>query len=221
MRATDVMVSWLPLSHDMGMLAFLALPMQYGVELVAVQARGVPAPPGAVGGPDQPLPRNHHLGTELRLRAARLDSRTGRTRPLRPVQPARGDQRRRTHRRPRHAVAWPRRAHASDCAPGRSPRRTAWPRPRWPSRSTTRRQVNVDRISRSDLQERALATPDAGADACGVVSVGLPVAGMEVRVVDDRSRPCPPRHVGSIEVRGAAVSRGYLTEYGWLRGGHP
>ena len=31
----DRVVSWLPLSHDMGMLAFLALPMQYGVELVA------------------------------------------------------------------------------------------------------------------------------------------------------------------------------------------
>jgi acyl-CoA synthetase (AMP-forming)/AMP-acid ligase II len=29
------MVSWLPLSHDMGILAFLALPMQYGIELVA------------------------------------------------------------------------------------------------------------------------------------------------------------------------------------------
>ena len=26
--ATDVMVSWLPLSHDMGMLAFLRTPMQ-------------------------------------------------------------------------------------------------------------------------------------------------------------------------------------------------
>ncbi len=28
----------------------------------------------------------------------------------------------------------------------------------------------------------------------------------------------PPRHVGSIEVRGAAVSRGYLTQNGWLDG---
>ena len=54
-------------------------------------------------------------------------------------------------------------------------------------------QVNVDRISRRDLQERALATPDAGADACSVVSVGLPVAGMEIRVVDYYSRPRPPR----------------------------
>ena len=33
--STDVMVTWLPLSHDMGMLAFLTHPMQLGVELVA------------------------------------------------------------------------------------------------------------------------------------------------------------------------------------------
>ena len=32
------------------------------------------------------------------------------------------------------------------------------------------------------------------------------------------ARPQPPRHIGSIEVRGAAVSRGYLTENGWLDG---
>ena len=73
-------------------------------------------------------------------------------------------------------------------------------------------------ISRRDLHERAVATPDTAADARSVVSVGVPVIGMEVRIVDERSRPLPPRHIGSIEVRGAAVSRGYLTENGWLDG---
>jgi fatty-acyl-CoA synthase len=78
--------------------------------------------------------------------------------------------------------------------------------------------VNVDAISRRDLHERAVAVPDSGADARTVVSVGVPVRGIEVRVVDHRSRPHPPRRVGSIEIRGAAVSRGYLTENGWLDG---
>ncbi len=32
----DVMVSWLPLSHDMGMVAFICFPMQLGVEAVVV-----------------------------------------------------------------------------------------------------------------------------------------------------------------------------------------
>ncbi len=33
---TDVMVSWLPLFHDMGMVGFLTVPMTFGVELVKV-----------------------------------------------------------------------------------------------------------------------------------------------------------------------------------------
>src|SRR6478752_3560245 len=34
--ATDVFASWLPLSHDMGMIAFVCLPMQLGLEVVIV-----------------------------------------------------------------------------------------------------------------------------------------------------------------------------------------
>ena len=33
---TDVIVSWLPLFHDMGMTGFLAVPMYFGAELVKV-----------------------------------------------------------------------------------------------------------------------------------------------------------------------------------------
>ena len=32
----DVMVSWLPLFHDMGMVGFLTVPMHFGAELVKV-----------------------------------------------------------------------------------------------------------------------------------------------------------------------------------------
>lgn len=33
---TDVMISWLPLFHDMGMVGFLTVPMMFGIELVSV-----------------------------------------------------------------------------------------------------------------------------------------------------------------------------------------
>jgi fatty-acyl-CoA synthase len=33
---SDVMISWLPLFHDMGMVGFLTLPMQFGAEIVSV-----------------------------------------------------------------------------------------------------------------------------------------------------------------------------------------
>ena len=32
----DVMLSWLPLSHDMGMVAFICFPMQLGIEAVVI-----------------------------------------------------------------------------------------------------------------------------------------------------------------------------------------
>jgi len=59
-------------------------------------------------------------------------------------------------------------------------------------------------------------------------SIGRGLAGVEVRVVDSESRPCPPREVGEIIARGANVMMGYwrnpeLTAEtivdGWLRTG--
>src|SRR4029078_13518376 len=35
-RDTDVIVSWLPLFHDMGMTGFLTVPMYFGAELVKI-----------------------------------------------------------------------------------------------------------------------------------------------------------------------------------------
>ena len=34
--SSDVMVSWLPLFHDMGMVGFLTIPMTVGLDLVSV-----------------------------------------------------------------------------------------------------------------------------------------------------------------------------------------
>ena len=46
-RCTDeVMVSWLPLYHDMGLVGFLALPMTMGVELVQAAPQDFMAKPG-------------------------------------------------------------------------------------------------------------------------------------------------------------------------------
>ena len=216
--STDVMVTWLPLSHDMGMIAFLTTPMQLGIELVAATADQFLRRPALWPDLITRYRGTITCRTQLRLCAARPDPGTRRTGRLRPVQPARRDQRRRTHRRPRPASSG-----AGGCSLRAAPGAIT---PAYGMAETTlaisfdtyRQPVNVDVISRRDLHERAVATPDTGADARSVVSVGVPVAGIEVRIVDDRSRPHPPRHIGSIEVRGAAVSRGYLTENGWLDG---
>jgi fatty-acyl-CoA synthase len=214
---TDVMVTWLPLSHDMGMIAFLALPMQLGVELVAATPDEFLRRPalwpelitryrGAItSGPnfaysvlaltlERANPDDYDLSS---LRAA--------------INGAEPIDARAVHRLAQAGARFGLRPGAITPAYGMAETTLAISFDKSP-------QINVDVISRRDLDERGVATPDSAADARSVVSVGLPVAGMEIRIVDDESRPRPPRHVGSIEVRGAAVSRGYLTENGWLDG---
>jgi fatty-acyl-CoA synthase len=214
--STDVMVTWLPLSHDMGMIAFLTTPMQLGIELVATT-------------PDQFL-RRPALWPELISRyrgsitcgpnfAYALLARTlERAEPdgydlssLRvAINGAEPIDARDVRRLEQAGARFGLPPGAITPAYGMAETTLAI------SFDTYRQAVTVDMISRRDLHESAVATPDTGADARSVVSVGVPVAGIGVRIVDDRSRPHPPRHIGSIEVRGAAVSRGYLTENGWL-----
>ncbi len=215
--ATDVMVSWLPLSHDMGMLAFLALPMQYGVEVVASRPEEFLRRPALWAdlisryrGTITSGPNFAYALLALTLERAepgRFDLSSLRV----AINGAEPIDDRDTSRLAEAGARFGLRPGAITPAYGMAEATLAITFDNSP-------RVNVDRISRSDLQERALATPDAGTDACRVVSVGLPVAGMEIRVVDDYSLPRPPRHVGSIEVRGAAVSAGYLTERGWREG---
>ena len=216
--STDVMVTWLPLSHDMGMIAFLTTPMQLGIELVATTADQFLRRPalwpdlitryrGTITcGPNfayallaRTLERAEPDGYDLSsLRVAINGAEPIDARDLRRLEQAGA----------RFGLS----PGAITPAYGMAETTLAI------SFDTYRQPVTVDVISRRDLHERAVATPDTGADARSVVSVGVPVAGIEVRIVDDRSRPHPPRHIGSIEVRGAAVSRGYLTENGWLDG---
>lgn len=214
---TDVMVSWLPLSHDMGMLAFLTLPMQYGVELVAARPEEFLRRPAVWADLIQ-----RHRGTVtsgpnfayalLALTLERADAGRFDLSSLRvAINGAEPIDARDTDRLAEAGARFGLSAGAITPAYGMAEATLA-------ITFDKSARVVVDRISRADLQERGLATPDDGADACGVVSVGRPVVGMEVRVVDDHARSRPVRHVGSIEVRGLAVSSGYLTEHGWREG---
>ncbi|MDX3068348.1 AMP-binding protein, partial [Streptomyces sp. ND04-05B] len=83
------------------------------------------------------------------------------------------------------------------------------------------------RLERAALG-RGVAVDLASGDAVEVMDVGLPVPGCSVRVTDDARRPLGDRRVGHIEVRGPQVARGYhrLPEAtaqsfadGWLRTG--
>ncbi|MBO0864228.1 MAG: AMP-binding protein, partial [Mycobacterium sp.] len=215
---TDVMVSWLPLSHDMGMVGFLAAPMQLGIELVAAA-------------PEQFL-RRPALWPELVTRyRGTLTAAPNFAYALLALTLERAEPGDYDLSSLRVAINGAEPIDARDVRRvARAGARFGLPpgaiTPAYGMAETTLgisfdaspQVVNVDVISRRDLHERAVATPDVGPDARTIVSVGVPVSGVQVRVVDDRSRPLRPRRIGSIEVRGAAVSRGYLTEKGWLTG---
>ncbi|MEZ3180693.1 amino acid adenylation domain-containing protein [Streptomyces pimonensis] len=83
-------------------------------------------------------------------------------------------------------------------------------------------------LERAALSRGRAVECGPGGDAVELMDVGLPVPGCSVRVTDDRGRPLGDRRVGHVEVCGPQVARGYhgLPEAtaaafadGWLRTG--
>jgi 1-acyl-sn-glycerol-3-phosphate acyltransferase len=87
----------------------------------------------------------------------------------------------------------------------------------------------IDRVRREALAAGS-ALPAALEDinALQLVACGRPLPGHEVRIVDDTGRELPPRRVGRLEFRGPSATRGYyrnaeasakLIRDGWLDSG--
>ena len=88
----------------------------------------------------------------------------------------------------------------------------------------------IDRVRREPLAASGEAVPAAADDvhALQLVACGRPLPGHEVRIVDDSGRELPPRRVGRLEFRGPSTTRGYyrnaeatakLIRGGWLDSG--
>ncbi len=73
----------------------------------------------------------------------------------------------------------------------------------------------VDHVSRQHLtrDNRAIPVSAEAEHAQQVVSVGLPVPGLEVRIARDRTVQ-GPREIGAIELRGPSIAQHYLTDDG-------
>ena len=216
----DVMVSWLPLYHDMGLVGFLPIPMTTGTQLVQAAPQDFMAKPGDVDAVDQRLRR-------YRRRPARTSpgcwppGRSGGWQRPRPVAADAGAERRRAGRpagrrgvrRGRRAV----RVHApAACSP-----RSAWPR--WPSAARSRRAAGAWSSTRSTalvLERDRVAKPTVARPDDEEIAVrhlpllGTPVPGLEMRIVDPetlrgparapRRRAAAARHVGDARLLQAA-----------------
>ncbi|HEY3685553.1 MAG TPA: fatty acyl-AMP ligase [Streptosporangiaceae bacterium] len=210
---TDVMVSWLPLFHDMGMVGFLIVPMMLGIELVKV------TPVEFLGGPlTWPELITRYGGTVtaapnfayaiIGRRLAHVADGTYDLSTLRlalngaePIDPAAirtfCDAAERFGMSP----------GAVFCAYGMAEATLGV------AFAPLGRGMVVDHIDPDDLELRHRATPVAAdrPDARAFPLLGPPVPGIEVAVTGEDGEPLGEREVGLLRLRGASISPGYLT----------
>jgi fatty-acyl-CoA synthase len=215
----EVMVSWLPLYHDMGLVGFLAIPMTSGVQLVQAAPQDFMAHPGswlrwisdwggtATAGPN--------FSWVLATRALRLAAKKGEHFDLstltlalsgaEPVDPkaveAFVDAAAPFGFQP--GAVFPAFGMAETAIGASFPRRGAGLRCDTVDREVLERSrvaKPIDVIDPDDLAIRARRLP----------LLGTAVPGMELKVVDPDSREeLPERHVGELLLRGSSVTPGY------------
>src|SRR3954454_21804648 len=208
----DVMVSWLPLYHDMGLVGFLALPMMRGVDLVQAAPQDFMAHRlhwmqwisdhhgTATAGPNFAWV----LATRALRRAERLDlsSLTLALSGAEPVDPVAVD------------------AFVAAAAPHGLDPGCVFPAfgmaevaigGSFPPRG---RGLVCDIVDRVVLERDHVAKPvdvddpdDLALTALRLPLLGRPLPGLEMRVVDpDTFEPRPDRHVGELLIRGTSVT---------------
>ena len=227
---TDVMVSWLPLYHDMGLVGFCILPMSAGIDLVLAAPQDFLASPGrwmewisdyggtATAGPN--------FSWVLATRALRRDGPALDLSSLRiglngaePVDPdsvrafiAAGE---RHHLRP--GAVFPAFGMAEVAIAGSFPEPMSG--------------LTTDIVDHERLEIDHLAVPVDADDpkAREIVLLGWPVPGLEFRIVDPQTgQELAERRVGELQIRGTSVTPGYykrddvnqeLFDDGWLKTG--
>ncbi|MBV9091439.1 MAG: fatty acyl-AMP ligase [Mycobacteriaceae bacterium] len=213
----DVMVSWLPLFHDMGMIGFLTVPMYFGAELVKVTpmdflrdtllwAKLIDKYQGTMTA----APNFAYALFAKRLRKqakpGQFDLSTLRfaLSGAEPVEPADVEDLidagkpfglRPEAILPAYGMAETTLAVSfSECGAG----------------------LVVDEVDADLLAALRRAVPATKGNTRRLASLGPLLEGIEARVVDDDGNVLPPRGVGVIELRGEPLTPGYITMAGFV-----
>ena len=214
---SDVIVSWLPCFHDMGMTGYLTVPMYFGVELIKVTpmdflrdtllwARLIDKYQGTMTA----APNFAYTMFAKRLR--------------RQAQPGQFDL-----STLRWALSGAEQVDPADVedlceagAPfGLRPEALV---PAYGMAETTvalsfsecGRGLMVDEVDADLLAALHRAVPASRGKTRRLASLGRPLKGLEVRIVDQDDRALPARSVGVIHVRGEPVTLGYTTTAGFI-----
>jgi fatty-acyl-CoA synthase len=227
----DVMVSWLPLYHDMGLVGFLSIPMTRGVDLVQAAPQDFLAHPGnwmqwlsdhrgtATAGPNF----SWVLATRAlrRMKDLDLSPLTLALSGAEPVDPVAVEA--------FVAAAAPFGFRAGGVFPAFGMAEVAIAGT-FPPRG---RGLVTDTVDRVVLETERVAKPyeisdpdELGVTARALPLLGTPVPGLEMRIVDPETREeLAERHVGELQLRGTSVTPGYykrpdataaLFHDGWL-----
>jgi acyl-CoA synthetase (AMP-forming)/AMP-acid ligase II len=207
----DVIVSWLPLYHDMGLIAGFIMPVVQGIHLVLM------SPFHWVREPKILLDAiNRYKGTlcwlpnfaynflATRVRRSALDGLD--LSSLRAVincsEPVRHD----SH------VAFAERYIAYGLLPTALQTCYAMAENTFAVTQSTINALPVeDVIDRKTIQEQRIAQPsdEANGPTVIMVSCGRPIPNTQLRIVDDQRRDLPDRHVGEIALRSNCMLSGY------------
>jgi len=210
----DVMVSWLPLFHDMGMVGFLTMPMCRGIELVTVTPADFLAKPllwleliSKYHGTVTAAPNfAYALAARVLRSAADLDLSSLRfalngAEPI-DVLAAQGFL--------RAGAPFGLPPTAVVCAYGMAEATLAVSFHPWGT------PLKIDTITAEGLENRQLATPsEAGsADSRSFPVLGPPLPGIEVVAMNERGAVLGDRQVGVLHLRGESITELYLTVSG-------
>jgi acyl-CoA synthetase (AMP-forming)/AMP-acid ligase II len=205
----DVIASWLPLYHDMGLIACLVLPMVTGVPVAMIDPLAWTARPGllaeAIGRYRATLAwlpnfAFHHLAGTLAPDAvwdlSSLRALINCSEPCKPETFALFA---------RRCAGFGLRPEALQCCYAMAENVFAV------TQTAPGRAVTVDWIEPAALAATGQARPAAGAaGALGLLSCGRPVAGVAVRILGPDGAVLPERRVGEIAIAGTSRFDGYF-----------
>ncbi|OBA84208.1 long-chain fatty acid--CoA ligase [Mycobacterium sp. 1164966.3] len=214
----DVMVSWLPLFHDMGMIGFLTVPMYFGAELVKITPMD--------------------FLRDMLLWAKLIDKYKGTMTAAPNFAYALFAKRLRKQAKPgqfdlstlRFALSGAEPVQPTDVEDlvdagrpfGLKPKAIL---PAYGMAETTLAVsfspcdagLIVDEVDADLLCGLRRAVPATKGNIRRLASLGPPLGGLEIRIVDEDNNVLPTRCVGVIELRGESLTPGYLTLGGLIR----
>ncbi|PZS15909.1 MAG: long-chain fatty acid--CoA ligase, partial [Pseudonocardiales bacterium] len=213
----DVMVSWLPLFHDMGMVGLLTVPMALGLELVKVTPTDFMSRPllwaELITKYRGTITASPNFGYALMARRLAstdehfdLSSLRFALNGAEPIEPA----------AVRAFISAGARFGLPEtcmvCAYGMAETTLGV------SFAPCGVGMEVDTVDADALETRreAIVAGPAGRNVRAFPRLGPPLPGMEVRVLADDGRPLGQREVGRLQLRGESVTREYLTTAGPL-----